>query len=117
MVQRRLLALVMSASLMVPLVAASRAGADVGDPLPATFSADALPTWQVNGAVWALETVGNTVFVGGAFTSVRPPGAAEGTGEVTRNNFAAFNATTGDLLPCNPSFTHTVSVSKVFALS
>lgn len=85
--------------------------------LPATFSADALPTWQTNGTVWALESIGNVVYVGGTFTSVRPPGAAEGTGEVARNNFAAFNATTGDLLPCNPSFTHTTTAPKVFALS
>ena len=36
---------------------------------------------------------------------------------MARNNFAAFDATTGALLPCNPSFTHTTAPSRVFALS
>ena len=36
---------------------------------------------------------------------------------MARNDFAAFDATTGALLPCNPSFTHTSVAPKVFALS
>ncbi|WP_073392343.1 PKD domain-containing protein [Jatrophihabitans endophyticus] len=38
------------------------------------------------------------LFVGGEFTSVRPPGSAAGSGEVARSYLAAFNATTGDLI-------------------
>ncbi|MFJ9866867.1 fibronectin type III domain-containing protein [Streptomyces sp. NPDC101165] len=73
-------------------------------PKPA-FSADPLATWQTNGIVWSLASVGRVVYVGGTFTSVRPPGAAPGTREVRRHNFAAFDAVTGALLPCAPSFT------------
>ena len=32
---------------------------------PATVSADALPTWQINGVVWSQVIVGNTVYVDG----------------------------------------------------
>ena len=50
---------------------------------PATVSADALPTWQINGVVWSQAVVGNTVYVTGSFTKARPPGvAAGGAGEV-----------------------------------
>ena len=68
-------------------------------------TAEPLPTWQTNGVVYAVEAVGNVVYVGGNFTSVRPPGAPAGSSEVARKNVAAFNATTGDLLP----FSHTFS--------
>jgi len=71
-----------------------------------TLTADTSPTWQTNGIAWVIKAVGNVVYVGGTFTRVRPPGvAAGGTGEVTRTNFAAFDAATGDLLPCAPAFT------------
>ena len=51
--------------------------------LPATVSADALPTWQINGVVWSQVLVGNTVYATGSFTKARPPGvAAGGAGEV-----------------------------------
>ena len=30
---------------------------------PATVTADALPTWQINGVVWSQVMVGNTVYV------------------------------------------------------
>ncbi len=85
--------------------------------LPATFSADPLPTWQTNGAVWALEEIDGVVYVGGIFSQVRPPGVAEGgAGSVTRNNFAAFDAATGALLPCNPSMTYPNNSPRVLAL-
>jgi hypothetical protein len=67
-------------------------------------TAEPLPTWQTNGVVYAVEAVGNVVYVGGNFTSVRPPGAAAGTNEVARKNMAAFNATTGNLLPFSHTF-------------
>ena len=47
-----------------------------------TYTAQPLPTWQTNGVVYAVEHVNGVVYAGGNFTSVRPPGAAPGTGEV-----------------------------------
>jgi outer membrane protein assembly factor BamB len=59
-------------------------------------------TYQTNGRVEAILTIGNDVYVGGQFTSVRPPGAPAGTGEVPRQHLAAFDRTTGALLTWNP---------------
>ncbi|WP_051828083.1 hypothetical protein [Streptomyces bicolor] len=70
-----------------------------------TMTADPLPTWQTDGIVWSLEYAHGVVYVGGTFSKVRPPGAKPGEKEVTRTNFAAFDATTGELLPCAHSFT------------
>ena len=44
---------------------------------------------------------------------MRPPGAAAGTGEVTRNHAAAVNLTTGALLPWNPNVNGTVRALRV----
>jgi hypothetical protein len=57
-------------------------------------------TWSaMNGRVYAIEQVGNTVFIGGSFTTLRAPTGGQ---TVTRNRLAAFDATTGALLPWNP---------------
>ncbi|MFF9769327.1 fibronectin type III domain-containing protein [Streptomyces sp. NPDC014636] len=64
-----------------------------------------MTTWQTNGIVWSIASARGVVYVGGSFDSVRPPGAQRGEGEVPRKNFAAFDAATGRLLPCAPSFT------------
>jgi trimeric autotransporter adhesin len=61
------------------------------------------PTWQTNGRVLAVAYSGTTVYLAGSFTSVRPPGNPPGVGEVARNRAAAFDATTGGLLPWNPN--------------
>jgi PKD repeat protein len=75
--------------------------------LPATVTADALPTVQINGVAWAQVTVGNTVYVTGSFTQARPAGvAAGGTGTVTRSNLLAYNITTGVLIT---TFNHTLN--------
>jgi hypothetical protein len=69
------------------------------------FAANPFPpstSWQTNGTVRVITFAGNVMYVGGQFTSVRPPGAAEGSGEVARRNVAAFNATTGAVLKWNP---------------
>ena len=65
-------------------------------------------TYQANGRVTAILPIGNTVYIGGAFTSLRPYGAAAGTGEVTRNHLAAIDRVTGALLPWNPGTDKTV---------
>ena len=66
------------------------------------------PTYQTNGRVSAIVTVGDTVYIGGDFTSVRPPGDAAGTGEVPRARLAAFSRTTGALLDWNPGASKSV---------
>lgn len=64
---------------------------------PSTVTADALPTWQVNGVVWSQVTVGNTVYVTGSFTTARPPGVAVGgAGQIAANNIFAYDITTGN---------------------
>jgi Domain of unknown function (DUF5122) beta-propeller len=60
-------------------------------------------TYQANGRVDAIVTVGNVIYFGGKFTSLRPAGAHAGTGEVARNRLAAVNRDTGALLPWNPN--------------
>ena len=75
--------------------------------LPATVSADALPTVQINGVAWAQVTVGNTVYVTGSFTQARPAGVAVGgAGSVTRSNLLAYDITTGNLIT---TFNHTLN--------
>ena len=53
------------------------------------------PSWRVDGRVYAVEIVGNRVFVGGAFTTATSPGGAS----VPRSNLAAFDVRTGEVLP------------------
>jgi trimeric autotransporter adhesin len=88
------------------LIAAALVGALV---LPATpalaatgLSQTPSPSYQTNGRVSAIVTVGDMTIIGGSFTAVRPSGAALGVNEVARNRLAAFDATSGALLPWNP---------------
>jgi large repetitive protein len=79
-----------------PAVAPAAAEAAV-DPPPPTVTADALPSWQINGVVWSQAIVGDVVYVTGSFTRARPPGvAAGGAGEVVANNIFAYRLSTGD---------------------
>ncbi|MFC6934055.1 PQQ-binding-like beta-propeller repeat protein [Actinomadura yumaensis] len=85
------------------------AGADTAPPsgTPATVSAEPLPTWQVDGVVWSMVTVGKTVYATGNFAKARPPGTAPGNAkEVARGNILAFDLTTGNLVT---SFNHTLN--------
>jgi hypothetical protein len=75
----------------------------------ATLDGQVGPSYQTNGRVAAIVTVGDTVYIGGDFTSVRPAGAAPGTGEVPRSRLAAFRLSTGALLPWNPGANSTVA--------
>ncbi len=75
--------------------------------LPATVSADALPTVQIDGVAWAQVTVGNTVYVTGSFSQARPAGVAlGGAGSVARSNLLAYDITTGNLIS---SFDHSLN--------
>jgi hypothetical protein len=64
---------------------------------PATVSADALPTVQVDGVVWTQIIVGHTVYVGGDFANAYPAGAKAGTNLTRRADMLAYDLTTGDL--------------------
>lgn len=74
----------------------------------ATVQKKPAPSWQTNGRVNAIAIVGTTAYIGGQFTSVRPAGDPLGTGEVARNHVAAFNLSTGALLPWDPNANGTV---------
>ncbi|MBT2403948.1 MULTISPECIES: DNRLRE domain-containing protein [unclassified Streptomyces] len=71
---------------------------------PVAFTADALPTWQPNGIVWAMAQTNGTVFAGGTFSAVRPPAGASGT-EQEAVNFVALDAATGNPTSCKLAFT------------
>lgn len=75
--------------------------------LPATVSADALPTWQVTGVVLSQVTVGTTVYATGKFSRARPFGvSAGGAGEITVGHLIAYDIRTGERLP---GFNHILS--------
>lgn len=91
------------------MLAAAAAGLVVLAVAPGPATADtSLPTvpgtsYQANGRVWAILPVGNVVYLAGSFTSLRPSGAAAGSGEVARNRLAAVDRSTGALLAWNPN--------------
>lgn len=85
-----------AAGTVAALPAATPAGAIDGS--TGIAGAKVAPSWQVNGVVHSITASGGVIYVGGAFTSVRPPGAPLGTDEVPRTGLAAFDAATGDLL-------------------
>jgi hypothetical protein len=112
MTVRRLLAGItaVSAGVLGLVVAATPATA-----LEGTVPGNAASSWQTNGVVRAIAAANGVVYLGGDFTSVRPPGAAAGSGEVARNHLAAFDAATGALIT---SFDHNVNgVVKVLSIS
>lgn len=85
---------------------------------PVAMTADDLPTWQTNGIVWSMAEAQGTVFVGGTFSTVRPPGAAPGTQEQPAVNFTALDAATGSPVGgCDLSFTSGSSTATVRAMA
>lgn len=81
-----------------PAAYADSAPANPNDPkTPPTVATDALPTVQHNGVAWNQLVLGNTVYVVGKFTRVRPAGSSAGQNEVVRNNIVAYDLTTGAL--------------------
>ncbi len=65
---------------------------------PVTVAADPLPTVQIDGVAWTQRVIGNTVYVGGSFTTARPAGSAPGVNTVARANLLAYDITTGNLI-------------------
>ncbi|WP_328532269.1 hypothetical protein OG984_14595 [Nocardioides sp. NBC_00368] len=98
-------AAVLGVSSLVMSGGATADTAPVDPELPETVSADVLPTVQIDGVAWKQVIVGDTVYVGGSFTSARPAGAAVGTNETPRSNMLAYRLSTGELIPgFAPSF-------------
>lgn len=89
-----------TASLLVGGATGAVADTSPSAGVPATASAYALPTVQIDGVVWTQVVVGNKVFVGGNFTKARPYGAPLGDpSEVSRTYLLAYDITTGELDP------------------
>jgi hypothetical protein len=98
------------ASILGAIVATGCAAPPPPPPPPRVgFSAADLPTSQATGIVWALAARGNTVYAGGAFSSIRIPGG----GATGASNFASFDAATGKPLSCHPSFNGEVRALRV----
>lgn len=62
---------------------------------PATVTADALPTPQIDGVVWTQTISGTNVFAGGNFRTIRPSGRPPGSGTVNRPYLMSYNVTNG----------------------
>jgi hypothetical protein len=96
------------ATVLLVVLASGQAPAQAASTLALTST----PTYQTNGRVAAVLTVGTTTYLAGAFTSVRPAGAPRGTGEVRRKFLAAVDSVTGALRAWNPR-----ADAAVFALA
>jgi PKD repeat protein len=108
--------LLLAAGSLVLLTGTARADSappTVSPASPATVAADALPTVQISGVAWAQVVVGDTVYVGGSFTTARPAGAPAGTQETPRANLLAYDIRTGELVA---SFAHDLD-GQVLALA
>ena len=101
-------ALLLAALVVAPVLVLPTAPAQALEPGLAFTSAD-LSTYQTNGIAWSIASGQGLVFVGGNFSSVRPPRTAAGTSEQPRTNFAVLDAATGAPTSCAPSFTMTNS--------
>lgn len=89
------------AAILAPVapVHADSQPADPNDPAtPTTVTADALPTVQINGVVWAQGVAGNRVYAGGNFSNARPAGSPAGSNTVARSHLLAYDLQTGVLV-------------------
>lgn len=91
---------IVAAAILAPATShADTAPTDPNNPkTPVTVSADALPTVQIDGVVWAQTIIGNNVYAVGRFNTARPAGAAPGSQTVSRSNILAYNLQTGALI-------------------
>lgn len=84
---------------LVSAVVVALVGTQVAGTSPASaataFSDTPVAMDQTNGPVWAVEMAAGRIYAGGAFTSTRPNGSREGSGETGQAQLAAFEATTG----------------------
>jgi PKD repeat protein len=92
-----MLAVVLSVLLAAGALVGVSAPAQAAPALPAVPGATPLPTVQIDGVAWQSLVWGDTVYVGGKFTTARPPGAAPGVDTVVRQNLLAFDLVTGQL--------------------
>lgn len=86
---------VLATSMAVPAATAATPGTPA---TPATSASATVVagTWQTDGIVWSVAYAGNDVYIGGDFTSIRPPGTALGDpGTLAASHLAAFNRSTG----------------------
>jgi hypothetical protein len=56
------------------------------------------PTWMTNGRVYALAQAGDTLYIGGAFTSLQPPSGSSAS-PIAVSNLAAISVSTGEPIP------------------
>ena len=92
-----------------PLVAEPAAPVDEADPLVSPYSADPLPTVQIDGVVWEQIVVGDVVYAMGSFATARPAGSPAGENTVPRGNMLAYDIDTGELIESfAPAFDATV---------
>lgn len=89
--------------IVVPATTASAVPGPIAQPSSANVTADVLPTAQIDGVGFSQVVIGNTVIVGGSFSSVRPAGAPPGQQLSARHNLLAYNLTTGVALPWTPT--------------
>ncbi len=99
------LSLLLGLALVAPVSPAAYAAVPPVSPRTASVvTADALPTAQINGVVWASLVTGSRLFAAGEFTSARPAGAASGTSERRRWNLVSVDLATGALNAFAPQF-------------
>jgi len=94
-VTARVVPVLFAAALLVPAVVTSGQATASQSGMAGTD----LPMAQANGIVWSIAYAQGAVYAAGDFTSIRPSGAAAGTGEQARNHLALIDSATGALLP------------------
>jgi hypothetical protein len=95
-------------AVLVPLLTSSAGASDD----PAHWQQVPIASWRVDGTGYATAVVGDTVYVGGSFTSVTSP---DGSTVVPRANLAAFDLQTGALKPAFQADTNGIVRSLVAA--
>src|SRR5215468_3750109 len=99
--QRVSVAAAAAMAVVVVSTSAAHAGVDTVSDVP-------MNTTTFNNEVWSVAYADNTVYVGGVFTAATLNGHS-----TARAGLAAINATTGALLPWNPSVTGIVKAIVV----